>query len=110
MYIEQPELVKFSNEKVRICADSILQSYNTMKQFIEHYETLIETMPNTDEQIADGSHSAMGQFADGRKPITGAQVNQLKIDVENLISVFEMLDGEMKKRILNISVNGQARF
>jgi hypothetical protein len=67
-------------------------------------------MPNTDEQIADGSHSAMGQFADGRKPITGAQVNQLKIDVENLISVFEMLDGELKKRILNIAVNGQARF
>ena len=29
--------------------------------------------------------------------------DQLKIDVENLISVFEMLDGEMKKRILILS-------
>lgn len=110
MYIEHPELVKFSNEKTRICADSILQSYNTMKQFLDHFETLIETMPDTDDQIADGSHNAMGQFADGRKPLTGAQTLAFKVIVEQIIALYESNDNLIKKNLLNIAVNGQARF
>jgi hypothetical protein len=37
MDIDHPELVRFSNEKGRICADSFLQAYNTAKQFIDHW-------------------------------------------------------------------------
>ena len=70
MDIDHPELVKFSNEKGRICADSLLQAYNTAKQFIEHWDNLSTAMPNLPDEIADGSQSSMGMSANGRKSIT----------------------------------------
>ncbi len=110
MSIEHPELIRFSNEKGRICADSLLQAYNTAKQFIELWDNLTVLMPTTNEEIADGSHSEMGVSADGRKPITGEQYNYFKISCENFVEFIEANDNEIKKILLNIAVNGQARF
>jgi hypothetical protein len=57
MNIENPELIRFSNEKGRICADSLLQAYNTAKQFLSHWNNLNSEMPNVNEEVADGSHT-----------------------------------------------------
>ncbi len=110
MSIEHPELIRFSNEKGRICADSLLQAYNTAKQFIEHWNNLNTAMPNTADEIADGSQTSMGISADGRKSITGEKYHQFKSSCESIIALVEANDNEMEKLLLNISVNGQARF
>jgi hypothetical protein len=110
MDIDHPELVKFSNEKGRICADSLLQAYNTAKQFIEHWNNLSTAMPNLPDEIADGSQSSMANSADGRKSITGEKYNQFKTSCESIISLMESNDNEIKTLLLTIAVNGQARF
>jgi hypothetical protein len=110
MDIDHPELVKFSNEKGRICADSLLQAYNTAKQFIEHWNNLSTAMPNLPDEIADGSQSSMGISADGRKSITGEKYHQFKTSCESIITLVESNDNEIKTLLLTIAVNGQARF
>ncbi len=110
MDIDNPELIKFSNEKGRICADSLLQAYNTAKQFIEHWNNLTTAMPNTADEIADGSQTSMGISADGRKSITGEKYHQFKTSCESIITLVESNDNEIKTLLLNIAVNGQARF
>lgn len=110
MDIDNPKLVKFSNEKGRICADSLLQAYNTAKQFIEHWNNLTTAMPNTADEIADGSQTSMGVSADGRKSITGEKYHQFKTSCESIITLVESNDNEIKTLLLNIAVNGQARF
>jgi hypothetical protein len=110
MNIENPELIRFSNEKGRICADSLLQAYNTAKQFLSHWDNLNSEMPNTNDEVADGSHTSMGNSADGRKPITGEKYHQFKSSCESIIALVEANGEEFKNILLNISVNGQARF
>jgi hypothetical protein len=110
MNIENPELIRFSNEKGRICADSLLQAYNTAKQFLSHWNNLNSEMPNVNEEVADGSHTSMGNSADGRKPITGEKYHQFKSSCQSLIELVEANGEEFKNILLNISVNGQARF
>ena len=110
MDIDHPELVKFSNEKGRICADSLLQAYNTAKQFIEHWNNLSTAMPNLPDEIADGSQSSMANSADGRKSITGNDYHNFKAACDELASLVEANDNQIKTLLLKISVNGQARF
>lgn len=110
MDIDHPELVRFSNEKGRICADSFLQAYNTAKQFLDHWNHLSVNMPNTTDEIADGSQSSLGDSADGRKPITGEKYNQFRTSCENFVTFVENNNEEIKNLLLTIAVNGQARF
>jgi hypothetical protein len=67
-------------------------------------------MPNTNDEVADGSHTSMGNSADGRKPITGEKYHQFKTSCESIIALVEANDEEFKNLLLTISVNGQARF
>lgn len=103
MNLDNPELVRFSNEKGRICADSFVQAYNTAKQFNN-------TMFNSVDEIADVFQSFKGNSADGRKPVTGEKYNQFKTSCENFISFVENNNDEIKNLLLTIAVNGQARF
>lgn len=110
MEIDNPELIRFSNEKGRICADSFFQAYNTVKQFIDLWDNLNTLMPNSYDEIADGSQSSLGTQADGRKPITGNDYYKFKSACDELVNLVESSDNEIKTLLLKISVNGQARF
>lgn len=110
MEIDNPELIRFSNEKGRICADSFFQAYNTVKQFIDLWDNLNTLMPNSYDEIADGSQSSLGTQADGRKPITGNDYHIFKAACDELVNLVESSDNEIKTLLLKIAVNGQARF
>jgi len=110
MEIDNPELIRFSNEKGRICADSFFQAYNTVKQFIDHWDNLNTLMPNSYDEIADGSQSSLVTQADGRKPITGNDYHKFKSACDQLATLVESNDNQIKTLLLKISVNGQARF
>lgn len=110
MDIDNPELVRFSNEKGRICADSVLQAYNIAKQFIDHWNHFSSPMPNTTDEIADGSQSSMGNSADGRKAVTVEKYNQFRTACKKVITLMESNNDEIKNLLLTIAVNGQARF
>jgi hypothetical protein len=110
MEIDNPELIRFSNEKGRICADSFFQAYNTVKQIIDLWDNLTTLMPNSFDEIADGSQSSLGTQADGRKPITGNDYHNFKAACDQLASLVETNDNQIKTLLLKISVNGQSRF
>src|ERR1051326_2918402 len=90
--ITTPEIVRFANEKGRPEADAAGQLYQTCKRFQQEWVALLNnvgSVPNTTDQIADGSQSSAGLSADGRKPMTGAQLNVLKSLADAMVTWFE---------------------
>ena len=115
--ITDPQIVRFSNERCRPTADVIESMYQTCVRFQQERAALLATtiVPNTTDQIADGSHDAAAN-GDGRKPITGAMLYNESSIVDTVVTYFNenvTIGATTKKRIEWIqlmSVNGQARF
>lgn len=114
--ITDPILVRFSNERARVAADALEQAYNTAERLIEEYAALEDeaVMPDSDEQIADGSEASRGDQADGRTPVTGSDVRALLAIAERIVDWFGYVpaeDGRSRiETVRHLSVNGQARF
>lgn len=112
--ITNPEIVKFANEKGRISADVMGQTYQTFKRFQQEWTVLLSnvgSVPNTADQIADGSQGSAGTSADGRKPITGAQLNGLNTLIGAIVTFME--GGGPPTRIAQlqqVTTNEQGRF
>jgi len=79
MAITNPDVVRFSNENIRRMADLIVTLYN----FSQGCQTQLASLEaagltNTSDVIVDGSPG------DGRTPITGAQVLQFLMALNNI--------------------------
>lgn len=106
MAITDPQITKFANERVRVFADLIEQTYETAKRLQAEYAALQgdTLIPNTADLVEDGSAQ------DGRKRVTAAMLRGLNALAGVLVSY---LDGGTPSRIFQvrqISVNGQPRF
>jgi hypothetical protein len=111
--IVQPQTVRFSNEKGRVMADTAEQLYQTAKRFQQEWAALITAVgvvPNTPDQIADGAHATLGNSADGRKPMTGAQLNNCKALADAMVTWFETGAPTRIVQLQQFSVNGAAKF
>ena len=111
--IVTPEIIKFANEKARPQADVAGQLYQTCKRFQQEWAALLTnvgSVPNTTDQVADGSQATAGTSADGRKPITGAQLNGLKSLADAMVTWFETGTPTRIVQLQQLTVNEQARF
>ena len=114
--ITDPIVVRFSNERARVAADALEQAYNTAKRLTEEYEALEDeaSLPDTDEQIADGSEDSRGDEADGRTPVTGSDLRALLALSQRLVDWFSYVPAEDGRSridtVRHVSVNGQAPF
>lgn len=113
--ITNAQICRFSNERGRPQADCAESLYQTCKRFQQEFAALVAqagAVPNTADQIADGSQVSLGTSADGRKPITGAQLNNLKTLADAMVTWFETVSGGATRisQLQLFSVNGQAKF
>lgn len=106
MPITNAQIVNFSNQKARVFADSLEQTYQTAKRFQQEYEAIggDAAIVDTTDVIVDGSES------DGRKTITARQARALKASADQIVTWFEAGTPSRISQIQKISVNGQARF
>ena len=97
--ITNPQAVKFANEYARCLANSAAKYYYESKLFLDEWEAagIAAVMPNTSDVIVDGSAT------DGRTPITGARVNQLKGHVEAMVADMEANDNQKLNILLAIA-------
>lgn len=116
------QAIAFTNQKARITADLIGTLYQTMLRFQTEWvaENAATNIPNDTNFIADGSSPNQvadnGQTPDGRKPVTDAQINNLKALVDALVTFFQgsvTIGGVTNTRIFfvqQVTTNEQAKF
>lgn len=98
--IVDPSVVKFSNEKVRPLADLVAGAFKEIQSFKDLWDAkgIGSLVPDTSDLVDDGSAT------DGRTPITGHDLHQMKALADDLVA---MGVGENTKipTVLKVSVN-----
>lgn len=106
--ITSKEGIKFSNEKARVFADSLVTAYESAVKFKAQYDaqSLDSIFPNTSEVVDDGAD------VDGRVQMTGQKIRALYSAANDLITWGDTVIGGRSRiawlRIIH--VNGQSRF
>jgi hypothetical protein len=103
MAITDPQAVKFSNDRVRTLADAAAKYYWAAKAFaLEWDATSMGTLIPSDgaETVVDGSAE------DGRMPITGLDINNLKAHTDAMLTDLEANSSAKLGILLQIEVNG----
>lgn len=103
MAITNPQAVKFSNERVRALADAAAKYYWAAKAFASEWNAtgMSSLIPNDPvETVVDGSAE------DGRTPITGRDINNLKGHTDAMVADLEANSNLKLNILLGIEVNG----
>lgn len=100
--ITNPEAVRFSNEKARTLADVATRYYYAAKAFANEWDAtdMGTKIPAAADLVIDGSAT------DGRTPITGQDVNNLKNHVDTMVADLEAAGNQKLNVLLQIEVNG----
>ncbi len=96
------EIIKFSNERVRVAADLLAQLDNLGTAIINEWNARPEVQPaNTSDQIDDGS----GAAGDGRPQLTGEKMHNI---ITRLMENKTAMDiAGVRDTILQMAVNPQ---
>lgn len=103
--ISNPQAVKFANEKARRLADAIATVDRTLQQFALDVVTDFESNTGAAQ---DGDLIEDGSALDGRRPVTKANVGQLKFVCEQIGGIMNTAD--YRALVNNWVVNGQPIF
>jgi len=99
--LDNPQAVRFCNEKIRPLADHFCQLYFELKTLAALWQAqgIGALIPNDPTVVNDGA------AVDGRAPITGIDVNNVATRAIALIADFEA-DGDAHLReLLRVAVN-----
>jgi hypothetical protein len=101
MAINNPQAVRFSNEKLRPLADAMLTMYRIAKSMELSWlaQGMDARLTNTSDRIIDGS------VEDGRTAITGADANALRAVAAALVTAMEAAASSKLKVVDKYSVN-----
>lgn len=102
MDITDPQIVKFSNERIRPLADAFARAYNMAVVVMNQWAAkgLDQSVPNDPSYvIADGSAE------DGRSPVTGADLHAIMDAAGMIIGLAQQNDGVVGHQILKVAVN-----
>ena len=105
--ITNPQAIIWSNSRVRVFADSMIDAYESAKKLLAEWSSLnmATLIPNNvDDVLIDGAAS------DGRSVITGDKVNSLIANATAVVSWFEAGTPSRIDRFRQISINGRSRF
>jgi hypothetical protein len=99
--IDNPQAVKFSNEKIRVAADKLSHVYYFAKAIVDEWlaNNMGEKIPVSNDVIDDGS------TIDGRPVITGNDVTCMIYILQDLIVEFEESNKTKLNSILKIAPN-----
>lgn len=106
--IENPQVIRFSNERARVFADMLSSTYWMAKELIANYyadpelgNTLIANMG---EALDDGATQ------DGRPIVTGNDLLGIVTRASDLVDDLEADNNAKLNTILAVAVNGNRRF
>ena len=101
MAITNAEAVKFSNEKVRIAADKLAQSYYFAKEVMNEWyaNNMGELIP------VDGGNIEDGAATDGRHVITGNDATNVINRCSELVTDMEAGSNAKLNTVLGVAVN-----
>ncbi len=108
--ITDPVAVRFCNERARPMADKLVALYKDMRVFMAEWVTQekMKLVPASADLIDDGSVAAPTstnfQQADGRRPITGQEVNDLANIVGGLITAIEANNNAQLDMVVKVAV------
>ena len=105
--ITNPQAINWSNSRVRVYADSMVDAYESAKKLLAEWTAL-----GMDALIANSSEDVLidGAAIDGRSIITGDKVNALISNAQAVVTWFEQGSPSRIDRFRQIAVNGRARF
>ncbi len=97
--INNPQAVRFSNERVRLAANKFTSLYWWCKLVTQEWDAqdIGSLIPNDESVILDGSAT------DGRPIITGADVNTLATRVTEFIALLEADDNLKFNQIIKVA-------
>lgn len=105
--IQNPQAVKFCNDKGRVMADVLVQTYQTSVAFLAEWNAnanLAVALPNTADVVDDTADR------DGRQLMTGTKINSLVAAAQAMVTWFETGSPSRITLLRQIAVNGQPRF
>ena len=101
--IDNPQAVRFANEKVRVIADRLAQAYYACKAVNDEWyaNNLGEVFPTGEGPVVDGSAT------DGRHPIMADNVLLLITRCGELVTDYEANGNAKLNTVLSVAVNPQ---
>lgn len=101
MAIDNPEAVKFCNERVRIAADKLAQTYYLARAVLDEWyaNNMGALIPVEGGDVLDGSAT------DGRHVITGNDATNLITRCSEICTDFEANNNAKLNTILAVAVN-----
>lgn len=104
--IETPEIVRFSNERLRPLCDAGQSAFRSAVHFLAEWDAkgLGDTIPNTDDVVADGAD------VDGRGAVTGADMHRVYAFWAGMVGSLQVGNSDDLAAINRVAVNGQPRF
>lgn len=109
--ITNPQAVAFCNNRARVVADLFEKAYESYRRMKAEWDTFggAALIPNDSSPIIDGA-TVLAGTADGRKPITGAMVNNIVARGFELAADYEANAGAKLATIRQVTVNGGPAF
>ena len=101
MAIDNPQAVKFSNERIRTMADKLAQAYYAAKALEQEWyaNNMGELFPVGEGPVVDGSAT------DGRHPIMASNVLLLVTRCSELVADMEASNNAKLNTVLSVAVN-----
>ena len=94
------EAIKFSNEKVRVAANKLVDAYAFAKLVSADW-----TANNMGELFPAGSVVVDGSATDGRHPVTGNDVTLIIVRLNELVADYEADTNAKLNTLLNVATN-----
>jgi hypothetical protein len=98
--MSSPQVVKFCNERIRPCADTIARVAVQVSAIVQEWQAkgLVDQIPDDATVIDDGAAT------DGRTPITGHDVRQMIALAEDLVAMATGQNTRMPT-VIKVAVN-----
>ena len=96
-----PTVITFSNERVRVAADTAAQGYYRAKSLIDQWnaQSLATLVPNDATVVTDGADT------DGRPVITGADIHGMVAVLQSYVGMIEATSSAALTQILRVAVH-----
>lgn len=103
------QAILFDNQYARVGANNVVSCYLTMKRVLQVWsgQNMTSLIPSDANLIQDGATVASGT-ADGRPPVTDAQIQTLISNMTTLINSFEASSNLILNQFLQVSNQAQS--
>ena len=105
---ENREVIKFSNDEIRVAAELMSKTYYKLQKLIDKFEVLNmadKVMNDENEIIMDSSYGTNGADGDGRPLMNGYKFYSIYNGAKEYISIMLSEDNKRLKSIISVAVN-----